>query len=186
MSQAATTEPKVYGLLAEFETPAGVYHACEGVRDAGFTQWDSLTPFPVHGLDKAMGLKRSPLPWIVLVLGLTGAAGAMFLQWWVGTQAYAMVISGKPLFAWQASIPITFELGVLFGALGSVFGLLHLCRLPQHHHPLFSSTRFERVTDDRFFIAIEANDPKYDAAGTRELLVKLGATAVEVVEDRDA
>ena len=188
MSDSAATggTAKEYGLLAEFESAQAIFHACERVRDAGFTQWDSMTPFPVHNLDKAMGLKRSNLPWVVLILGLTGASLAMLLQWWVGAVAYKMVISGKPLFAWQASIPITFELGVLFGALGAVFGLLHFCKLPRWHHPLFTSTRFERVTDDRFFIAIEAIDPKYDREGTRALLESLGASAVELVEDRDA
>lgn len=177
---------KVYGLLAEFETPAGVYHACEQVRDAGYTRWDSMTPFPVHGLDKAMGLKRSPLPWVTLLMGLTGASSAMLLQWWVGAVEYKMVISGKPLFAWQPSVPITFELGVIFAVFGTLFGLLHLCRLPRFHHPLFSSARFDRVTDDRFFIAIEADDPKYDLVATRQLLEAAGASAVELVEDRDA
>ncbi len=185
MSTDHDTNEREYGLLAEFTNPGAVFHACEKVRDAGFTVWDSHTPFPVHGLDKAMGLKRSPLPWVVLVAGLTGASLAMLLQWWIGEVAYRMVISGKPLFAWQPSIPITFELGVLFAAFASVFGLLHLCRLPRHHHPLFSSTRFERVTDDRFFIAIESGDPKYDREQTRSFLASLGATAVEVIEDRD-
>ena len=111
-----------YGILAEFATPADLYHACERVRDAGFTRWDAHTPFPVHGLDRAIGLRRSPLPWIVLVMGLTGAALGFVLQWWVHTSAYPLVISGKPFFSWPAFIPITFEVGVLFGALGAVFG----------------------------------------------------------------
>ncbi len=98
-----------YGILAEFATPADLYHACERVRDAGFTRWDAHTPFPVHGLDKAMGLRRSPLPWIVLVMALTGAALGFGLQWWVHASAYPLVISGKPYFSWPAFIPITFE-----------------------------------------------------------------------------
>ena len=91
-----------YGLLAEFATPADLYHACERVRDAGFTRWDAHTPFPVHGLDRAMGLRRSPLPWIVLVMGLTGATLGFGLQWWVHAKAYPLVISGKPYLAWPA------------------------------------------------------------------------------------
>ena len=180
------SQTQEYGLLAEFETPASIYHACEHVRDAGFTKWDSMTPFPVHGLDKAMGLKRSPLPWVVLTFGLIGASAAMALQWYASAVATQMVISGKPLFAWQPFLPVTFELGVLFAALAAVLGLLHFCRLPRHHHPLFGSTRFERVTDDRFFIAIEAVDPKYDRERTRTLLQELGALSVEIVEDHDA
>ena len=171
-----------YGILAEFATPAELYHACERVRDAGFTRWDAHSPFPVHGLTGAMGLRRSPVPWIVLGMGLTGAVLAFVLQWWVHASAYPLVISGKPFFAWPAMVPITFEVAVLFGALGAVFGMLGLGQLPMHHHPLFRSKVFERVTDDAFFISIESWDPRFDASDTRTLLESLGARSVEVVE----
>jgi hypothetical protein len=171
-----------YGILAEFGSPADLYHACERVRDAGFTRWDAHTPFPVHGLDRAMGLRRSPLPWIVLVMALTGAALGFFMQWWVHVQAYPLVISGKPFNAWPAFIPITFEVAVLFGAFGAVFGMFGLNRLPMHHHPLFKSRVFERVTDDAFFISIEAWDPRFDPSATRTLLESLGARGVELLE----
>ena len=157
-----------YGILAEFATTADLYHACERVRDEGFTRWDAHTPFPVHGLDKAMGL--------------TGAALGFVLQWWVHARAYPLVISGKPFFSWPAFIPITFELGVLFGALGAVFGMLGLNRLPMHHHPLFQSKVFERVTDDAFFISIESWDPRFDPSATGKLLESLGARSVELLE----
>jgi hypothetical protein len=172
----------IYGVLAEFGTPAELYRACERVRDAGFTRWDAHTPFPVHGLDKAMGLKRSPLPWIVLVLGLTGAAAGMALQWWVHTRAYPLVISGKPFFSWPAFIPVTFEVAILFAALGAVFGMFGLNRLPMHHHPLFRSRVFERVTDDAFFISIESWDPRFDPTATEALLESMGARRVELLE----
>jgi hypothetical protein len=171
-----------YGLLAEFATPGDLYHACERVRDAGFTKWDAHSPFPVHGLESAMGLRRSPLPWIVLVMGLTGLAAGFALQVWVHTSAYPLVISGKPYFAWPAFIPVTFELGILFAALGAVFGMFGLNRLPMHHHPLFKSKVFERVTDDAFFISIESWDPKFDQAATRALLESAGARSVELLE----
>jgi len=171
-----------FGVLAEFPSAAALYHACEGVRDAGYTKWDAHTPFPVHGLEGAMGLRRSPLPWIVLVAGLTGAALGFALQWWVAASAYPLVISGKPFFSWPAFIPITFELGVLFAAAGAVFGMLGLNRLPMHHHPLFRSRVFERVTDDAFFISIESWDPRFDAAATPKLLESLGARSVELLE----
>ena len=171
-----------YGNLAEFRTPADLYHACERVRDAGLTRWDAHTPFPVHGLKGAMGLRRSPLPWIVLVMGLTGAALGFVLQWWVHASAYPLVISGKPFFSWPAFIPITFEVAVLFAALGAVFGMLGLNRLPMHHHPLFQSTLFERVTDDAFFISIESWDPRFEPSATRTLLESLGARRVELLE----
>jgi hypothetical protein len=171
-----------YGILAEFATAADLYHACERVRDSGFTKWDAHAPFPVHGLDKAMGLKRSPLPWIVLAMGLSGAGLGFLLQVWVHSSAYPLVISGKPYFAWPAFIPITFEVGVLFAALAAVLGMLGLNRLPMHHHPLFRSKVFERVTDDAFFISIESWDPRFDASGTRKLMESLGARNVELLE----
>ncbi|HET9234695.1 MAG TPA: DUF3341 domain-containing protein, partial [Candidatus Eisenbacteria bacterium] len=115
-----------YGILAEFSTPKELYHACERVRDAGFTRWDAHSPFPVHGISRAMGLRRSVLPWIVLGMGLTGATLGFVLQWWVHTSAYPLVISGKPFFTWPAFIPVTFEVAVLFGALGAVFGMFGL------------------------------------------------------------
>jgi hypothetical protein len=174
-------EGKLHGLLAEFTTVPALFHACEQVRDAGYTRWDAHTPFPIHGLDKAMGLRRSRLPFIVLASGLAFAAGGFALQAWVHSAAYPLVISGKPYFTWPAYIPVTFELGVLGGALAAVFGMLGLNRLSMHNHPLFSSERFERATDDRFFISIEVQDPRFDAAAATRLLERAGASAVEQV-----
>lgn len=176
-------EGRSFGLLARFEDAPAIYAACEKVRDAGYTKWDSHTPFPVHGLDRAMGLKASRLPWIVLTTGLSGAAGGMLLQYWVSVHAYALVISGKPLFSWPAFVPVTFELGVLFGALGAVFGMFALNRLPMLHHPLFASRSFAASTDDGFFISIESWDPKYDETATAALLREAGAIEVEVVDN---
>jgi len=175
-------EGAYYGILAEFTTAADLYRACERVRDAGFTRWDAHSPFPVHGIERAMGLRRSPLPWIVLVMGLMGAALGFGLQWWVHAAAYPLVISGKPYLAWPAFIPITFELGVLFAAFGAVLGMLGLNRLPMHYHPLFRSRVFERATDDAFFISIESWDPRFDASATKKLLDSLGARSVELLE----
>lgn len=170
-----------YGVLAEFESPRDLYHACEKVRDAGFTKWDSHAPFAIHGLDRAMGLRRSKLPFLCLFLGLGGAAGAMLLQWWVHVQAYELVISGKPFFSWPAFIPVTFEVGVLAAAAAAVLGMLGFNQLPMLHHPLFESERFARATDDRFFISIESWDPRFDETRTAEFLEGLGASHVEVV-----
>ncbi len=174
-------EGTFWGLLAEFDSPAALYHGCEHVRDAGYTLWDAHSPFPVHGLDKAMGLRRSPLPYFVLVAGLTFALGGFLLQAWVHSAAYPLVISGKPFFAWPTYVPITFELGVLGGALGAVVGMLALNRLSMHHHPLFFSERFERASDDRFFISVQARDPRFDALRTVSLLEHAGAAHVEQV-----
>lgn len=175
-------EGPYYGVLAEFATPGELFRACERVRDAGYTRWDAHTPFPVHGLDRAMGMRRSLLPWIVAVMGLGGAGLGFLLQAWVHSVAYPITISGKPTFAWPAYIPITFESGILFGAIGAVVGMLGLNRLPMHYHPLFNSARFEGSTNDAFFISIEAWDPKFEAAATRRFLQELGARAVELVE----
>ena len=172
-----------FAVLAEFATPAALYRACERVRDAGYTRWDAHSPFPVHGLDAAMGMKRSKLPWIILVVGLGGAATGFALQTWVHSAAYPLTISGKPYFAWPAYVPITFELGVLGGALAAVFGMLGLNQLPRHNHPLFDVARFGRFSDDAFFISIESLDPKFDTIATSKLLEGAGASRVELVED---
>lgn len=172
---------QTFGLLAEFATPDALVHACTEVRDAQYSHWDAHTPFPIHGLERAMGLRRSLVPLIVLVLGLSGAGLGMLMQWWVATRAYPLVISGKPFFSWPAFVPIMFECGVLGGALGAIFGFLGLARLPRHHHSLFNSERFERVTDDAFFVSIEACDPRFDLEKTRGFLEQLGARHVESV-----
>jgi hypothetical protein len=171
----------VYGALARFGTTRSLYHACERVRDAGYTKWDAHSPFPVHGLEKAMGLRSSKLPFVVLATGLAGAAGGFLLQTWVHTSAYPLVISGKPMFAWPAFVPVTFELGVLGAALGAVLGMFALNKLPTYYHPLFRSKSFERVTDDAFFISIEAWDPKFDLEETVALLKASGAEEVEII-----
>lgn len=173
---------KLFGVLAEFETPATLYHACEQVRDAGFKKWDAHTPFPVHGLEKAMGVPDSRVPWIVLVCGLTGATLGMTMQYWMNAVDYTFLISGKPLFSWPAFVPVTFELGVLFSAFGAVFGMFALNRLPQLYHPLFQSERFERVTDDKFFISIESADPNFDSEKTVDFLKSIGALEVELID----
>jgi len=174
-----------YGVLARFAGPRELYQACERVRDAGYRRWDAHCPFPIHGLAAAMGLRGSRLPWIPLVTGLGGAAGGLLLQWWVSVKAYPLVVSGKTLFSWPAFVPVTFELGVLFAALGAVIGMLALNQLPMLHHPLFRSTTFERVSDDGFFISIESWDPKFDAHETARFLERLGAAAVELIESGD-
>jgi hypothetical protein len=176
-----TQESSNHGMLAEYSTTASIYHACEKVRDAGYTRWDAHTPFPVHGLDAAMGLSRSKLPWFVLFCGLSGASLAFALQWWTSVVAQPLVIAGKPLFSWQAFVPVTFEVGVLFAAFGAVFGMLAMNGLPQLYHSVFHSERFSRASDDRFFISIESTDPNYDETKTRALLEEAGADHVEFI-----
>lgn len=169
-------------LVGVFATPAALYHACAALRDAGFVRFDALTPFPVHGLDQAMGLRPSRLPWIVLGMALVGGAGAFALMTWVHLWGYPQVISGKPLFAYQAYVPITFELTILFAAFGTFFGVWGLSRLPQLFHPVMQHPAFAQASDDRFLVTIDADDPQFDGERTRALLVELGARDVAEVQ----
>ncbi len=177
-------EGEHFGVLAELRSPQALVDACEQVRDAGYTRWDAHTPFPIHGLDRAMGLRRSRLPFVVLALGLTGAAAALLMQWWMSVVDYPIVYSGKPYFSWPAFIPIVFELGVLFAAFAAVFGMFGFNQLPMLFHPLFHADRFARASDDGFFISIESWDPRFDPHRTAEFLRGLGATHVELVPRR--
>ena len=174
---------KTYGLLAEYEDAHSICHAAEKVRDAGYQNWDVCTPFPVHGLDKAIGLKSSILPWMVLIAGISGCFLMFWLMIWVAAYAYPLNIGGKPTWSIPAFVPPAFEITILFSALTAVFGMFFLNRLPRFHHPLFHSKRFERVTDDRFFIVIEAKDSLFDLKKTRALLEKTDAVNIEIVEE---
>jgi len=171
-----------FGVAASFLSPTELYDACEKVRDQGFQKWDAHTPFPVHGLEKAMGLRPSVLPWISVSMAFIGGVSAFTLQWWTAAVDYPVVISGKPLFSWQAFIPVTFEITILLCAFGTVFGMFALNRLPQLYHSLFRWAPFQRVTDDGFFISIEATDPLFDVTKTVQYLKDIGATHVECIE----
>jgi mono/diheme cytochrome c family protein len=175
----------VHGLLAEYDTPSQILHAAKAVRKAGFTKWDTYTPFAVHGIDDAMGIKMTILPWFTLCAGLVGLATAITLQWWTNAHDYAWIISGKPFWSIPANVPIMFELTVLLSAITTLVGMLMLNNLPHPSHPLDQVRRFARVTDDKFFLLIEASDPKFDDAETRELLESTHAHAIETIfEDR--
>ncbi len=191
MSDAHTTEETptgpapLHGLLAEYNTPREILAAARKVRDAGFTRWDTYTPFAVHGMDPAMGIKMTILPWIVLGAGLTGLATAILLQWWTNAFDYPWVISGKPIWSIPANVPIYFELTVLFSALTTLAGMLMLNNLPLPSHALDHVKRFARSTNDKFFLLIEAADPKFDEKDTRELIESTHPAAIEdVPEDR--
>jgi hypothetical protein len=180
---------KLLGYLAEFDDPHLLLHACERVRDAHYRRWDAHTPFPVHGLNDAMGLRGTLLPWLVLGGGLTGLVLALLMQWWMNAVDYPFLISGKPYFSLPAFIPVVFELTVLLSAFTAFFGMLLLAGLPRFWHPVFLSERFKRASDDHFFISIEAHDRRFDAEETRRLLQSLeGVLAVEPLleEDGDA
>ena len=173
-------------ILAEFDSARDVLHAAEKVRDAGYVRWDTHTPFPVHGMDKAMGLSDSRLGWIVITCALIGLSGAFVMMQWMNGVDYPIIIGDKPGGApgsLPSMVPILFELTVLLSAFGAVFGMLGLNRLPQHHHPVFESDRFRAASDDKFFISIEAGDPKFDVDKTKSLLEKAHAAHVEVLEE---
>lgn len=173
---------KHFGVLAEFTTPGEILEAAERVHAEGFRHFDCHTPFPVHGLDKAMGLAASKLPWIVLTGGLTGGSLGLLFQWWINVVDYPIIIGGKPFFSYQAFVPVTFELTILLSAFGAVFGMLGLNRLPMWYHPVFRSAHFKRASDDRFFISIEAKDPRFDVNRTRQFLESIGGRNVTVLE----
>ena len=181
---AASAGPRRWGYLAEFESVDALLAAVEKVRDAGFVKFDAYAPFPVHGLDESMGIRTSRLPLVVLGGGIAGAAAALLMQWWMNAFDYRYIISGKPFFGLPVAIPITFELTILLAAVGGFLGLWVSNRLPELYHPVFESARFRaRATTDSFFVAVQADDPKFDPAGTRSLLEGAGARRVEEVED---
>ena len=182
--------PAVAGILAEFDTPEALKAAAARVRDEGFSRWDVHTPYPVHGIERAMGVRPTLLPWLVMGAGIAGGVTALVMQWYLNATDYALplrgyplVISGKPLFSLPANIPVAFELIVLFSAFAAFLGTLMLCRLPQFHHPVCGSERFKRATNDRFFISILATDAKFDLSATRSLVDSLGPLAVEVLDE---
>jgi len=177
------TSPVVHGLIAEFEGTSGLLYAAEKLRDAGYRDFDCHSPFPIHGMDAAMGEKRSPLGWIVGLAALIGASGALALQWWTSSIDYPLVISGKPLFSFQAYVPVTFGLGVLFAAFAALFGMLVLNGLPRFFHPVFFSNTFEKFSDDGFFVSVESTDPKFDAVTTSQFLESIGGRSIEVLEE---
>jgi hypothetical protein len=170
-----------FALLAEFAHPGALVAAVRRTREAGYRDFDTYSPFPIHGMDAAMGLRRSPVGFIVGALCITGAIAGFSLQTWVSTSAYPLVISGKPHFSFQAFVVVTFALFVLLGTFGAVFGMLRLNRLPRLHHPLFASELFQKATDDGFLLAIEAADPRFDEAGTRAFLESIGGMNIELV-----
>lgn len=185
------------GLLAEFSDPGALYDAMKAIRKKGYTKVDTFSPFPIHGMDAAMGLKTSPLGFFVFVGGATGLALAIFLQWWTSDggqpgwlatylQGYPINISNKPLFAWESSVPIMFELTVLFSALTAIGGMLALNGLPKPYNPLFFSERFSSATDDGFFLHVGIGDSQFNDSATAADLFEVGAMGVESITHEGA
>jgi hypothetical protein len=174
---------KTWGLLAQFDNPARLLEAAQSVKGEGYSKFETWTPFPIHGMDDAMGLGGSKVPWISLAGGISGLSIGVGLQWWSGTVAYPLIVGGKPLFAWEFGMPVMFELTILLAAFGAVFGMFALNRLPTPFHPLDRVAVFKKATDDGFFLSIEAKDAKFDLEGSKALLEKLGGTNITLVEE---
>ncbi|MEM1294457.1 MAG: DUF3341 domain-containing protein [Verrucomicrobiota bacterium] len=176
---------RAWGYVAEFESPKAVFEAAKQCREEGFKRWDVHSPFPIHGMDAAMGLGPSYLSKFVFCGGLFGTLTALGLQFGTQVGLYPTIVQNKPANLWTlpAFFPVTFELTILFSAFTILFGLLVIIKLPRLHHPLFGSKSFIKFSDDGFIIAIEARDPKFSREKTKEFLLSVGATEVELVEE---
>ncbi len=199
LDQACESPGKLHGVIAEFATVNDTMRAAKKTRDEGFKHWDVHSPFPIHGIDAAIGIRPTILPWIVLICGITGTIVGLSLA--LGTMAtdsidlpglpgaaapirgYKFLISGKPFNSLPAFIPVVFETTILLSAFGAVFGMLIMNRLPKLSNPLLKSVNFRRVTADRFFIEVQARDRRFDKDKTTEFLKGLGAVSVELIED---
>lgn len=183
MSDSSVSSKNLFGYVAEFATASDLYHAAEQVRDKGFRRWDVHTPYPVHGMDHAMGLGKSWLSALVLIGGATGSLLALFMQFFTQVSLYPTVVQDKPtnLFTLPAFFPVTFELTILLSAFATLFGLLVFIMLPRWNHPLFNSKLFSKFSDDGFILVLEARDPKFKREKTREFLEEIGAGQIEEV-----
>lgn len=175
---------KFYGIAASFHTAPDIYHACEKVRDAGFSKWDAFTPFPVHGLHHAMGQARSKVPFLTFIGGVTGFTLGLLIVWYMNFD-YPLVVGGKPYFSPIFPFPIFYELTILLAAFGTLGGMFLFNQLPRFNHPLFDYEKFARTTDDLFMIVIEAKDPQFDPEKLRLFLEEIGGDDVTLLPERE-
>jgi len=182
MSAAAKKTDQPYGVMAMFATAPDLFHAAERVRDEGYKKWDVYSPFPIHGIDGAMGLTRSKVPIPCFIGGITGFCLGMLVTWAMNAYDYPLIVGGKPYWNPVYPFPIMYELNILLAAFGTFFGMFISNRLPQHYHPAFNHSKFERASDDLFFLMIEHDDPRYDEGKVRGLLEELGGTDIETVK----
>jgi hypothetical protein len=160
----------LYGLLAEFDSPTELVDAARAVRDAGYTTTDAFSPFPIHDIDEALGVKRSILPYLCFAGGIVGLLSGIGLQYFVHVIDYPIIVGGRPHLSLPAMIPPAYELTILFTAFTAVFGMLFLNGLPRPYHPVFNVPRFALATREKFFLLIEANDEKFDYDETRKFM----------------
>lgn len=183
MSTAAVAHhPGLYGLMAEFDSPDTLKEAAVKAYEAGYRKMDAYTPFPIEGLDDALGFKPSRLSLIVLIGGLAGVALGYGLQYFISVIDYPVMVGGKPLHSWPAFIPVTYELMILSASLAAVVGMLALNGLPMPYHPVFNAPRFDLASNDRFFLCIESEDPKFDREQTKQFLEQCHPHDVSEVE----
>jgi hypothetical protein len=171
----------IYGLMAEFADSEGILAASKRAYAQGYRKMDAFTPFPVEGLAKNLGRKKSIVPLIVLLAGISGGLGGYFMEWYAATVSYPINIGGRPLNTWPAFIPITFELTILSGALAAIITMLVLNKLPEPYHPVFNVAQFKRASTDKFFLCIEADDPQFNSELTRQFLESLNPLLVAEV-----
>ncbi|MBT3233779.1 MAG: DUF3341 domain-containing protein [Calditrichaeota bacterium] len=178
------TKSRTAGCIAEFAGPGELLKAAEKVRDAGYKDFDCHSPFPIHGMDEAMGEKGSMLGPLVGLAAFLGGSGALLMQWWMSAVDYKVVIAGKPFFSYQAFFPVTFSLAVLFSAGMAVVGMLSMIKL-RFHHPVFYSERFKKASDDMFFISVLSDDPIFSEEKTQLFLESIGGAYVEALRVDD-
>jgi len=171
----------IYGLMAEFETPEQILESTRRARRAGYREMDAYSPYAVEGLADELDLPRTRVSFVVLIGGLLGAAVGFLMQYWSMAVDYPLNVGGRPYNSWPVFIPVTFEVTVLVAAFAALFGMLFLNGLPRPHHPAFNVPRFVHASQDRFFLCIEATDPKFDRTETRQFLEALRPSAVEEV-----
>jgi hypothetical protein len=176
-------DKKIYGLLAEFDTPTQLVEAAQKVREAGFTRTDAFSPFPIHEMDRALGIKRSILPYLVFAGGVAGLLTGLALQYYVHVIDYPIIVGGRPFLSLPSFIPPMFELTILFASFAAVFGMLLLNGLPQPYHPVFNVPRFALATREKFFLLIETVDPKFNYDETRSFMQSLNAQEVFDVDE---
>ena len=176
-----TAEKKLYGMIAQFASATALLSAVEKARQHGYQKMEAYSPYPIHGLSEALGFHKTKLPYIIFAGGATGAILGLAMQWSSASYFYPLNVGGKPFFSWPAFVPITFECMILLAAFSAVLGMLGLNGLPQPYHPLFNVERFALASKDRFFLCIEATDPKFDREATKRLLTELHPREVSEV-----
>ena len=177
----ATTAPALYGLMAEFETPTQLVNACKAAYAEGYRDIDAYSPFPIEEAGEAIGFHKTAVPLVTLVGGVLGGLSGFALQYWINVIAYPLNIGGKPYNSWPAFIVPTFEMTILFAGITGMFGMFALNGLPQPYHPVFNVDQFSQVTRDRFFLCVEATDPKFDLTGTHQFMERLKPLSISEV-----